>query len=101
MVRRRRSHRKHWLVIPALALASAAIVAAEPVRPVGAEFRVNTFTLTREWNPAIAANDGGFVVVWLSSPDLDGELDGVFGQRFASNGIRLGGEFQVNTYTTG
>jgi hypothetical protein len=43
---------------------------------------------------------GGFVVVWESS-DQDGDEYGIFGRRFASSGMPLGGEFQVNTYTSG
>jgi hypothetical protein len=43
---------------------------------------------------------GDFVVVWRSGGQ-DGNGDGIFGQRFTSNGAKLGGEFQVNTYTTG
>jgi hypothetical protein len=37
-------------------------------------------------------------VVW-ESHSQDGSGFGVFGQRYASNGARLGTEFQVNTYT--
>jgi hypothetical protein len=33
------------------------------------------------------------------SYNQDGSAQGVFGQRFASNGARLGSEFQVNSYT--
>jgi hypothetical protein len=40
---------------------------------------------------------GNFVVVWIS--DQDGSGYGIFGQRFANDGSRLGGEFQINTYT--
>jgi hypothetical protein len=40
------------------------------------------------------------VVVW-SSLDEDGSLHGVAGQRFDSAGAPQGGEFQVNSYTTG
>ena len=37
-------------------------------------------------------------MVWESYGE-DGSSWGVFGQRFDSNGAKLGGEFQVNTYT--
>jgi hypothetical protein len=40
------------------------------------------------------------VVVW-NSRDQDGDDWGVFGQRYDADGVPLGGEFQVNTYTTG
>jgi hypothetical protein len=68
--------------------------------PVGSEFRVNTYTTNLQAYPAVAAdNSGNFVVVWHSLQQ-DGSLMGVFGQRYASSGAPLGGEFRVNTYTT-
>ena len=43
--------------------------------------------------PSVGVNsDGGFVVVWLSV-DQDGDGNGVFGQRFASDGLAVGDEF--------
>ena len=52
--------------------------------PHSAEFKVNTHTTDRQYTPAISAeNDGGFVVVWTSLGGQDGDLDGVFGQRFS------------------
>jgi hypothetical protein len=67
--------------------------------PQGAEFQVNTYTLSYQQRPAVSADAaGGFVVVWESA-EQDGNLTGVFGQRFAADGARLGTEFQVNTYT--
>ena len=68
--------------------------------PVGPEFRVNTYT-TGGQHTAAAVSDtaGNFVVVWTSAGQ-DGAGDGVFGQRFASTGAPLGGEFRVNSYTT-
>ena len=46
-------------------------------------------------------NDGAFVVVWQDRGSNDGSGHGVFGQRFAADGSPVGGEFQVNSYTTG
>jgi hypothetical protein len=43
---------------------------------------------------------GNFVVVW-ESLGQDGSGYGVFAQRYDANGATRGGEFQVNTYTTG
>jgi cysteine-rich repeat protein len=64
---------------------------------VGSEFQVNT---EANDEPAVAAaTDGDFVVVW-TSVEQDGNLRGVFGQRYTSTGTALGSEFQVNTYTT-
>ena len=46
---------------------------------------------------AIDAN-GDFTVVW-ESYGQDGSRWGIFGQRFDHTGAKVGGEFQVNTYT--
>jgi hypothetical protein len=68
--------------------------------PLGAEFRVNTYTSSGQYTPSVASDSsGGFVVVW-HSVGQDGSSYGVFGQRYASSGATLGGEFRVNTYTT-
>jgi hypothetical protein len=65
--------------------------------PVGAEFRVDTTATNFPVQPAVASDSSGdFVVTWTS----DYSAFDVFGQRFASSGIRLGPEFRVNTYTT-
>jgi hypothetical protein len=79
---------------------------------VGSEFRVNTWTTDWQWRPSITSlPNAGFVVVWESGCDPDGRLlcsatpqdgskFGVYGQRFDSNGMKVGSEFQVNTWTT-
>jgi hypothetical protein len=68
---------------------------------LGAEFRVNTYTtgyqLERRARPAVDAR-GNFVVVWTN--DFAGAApSAVFGQRFAPDGSRQGGEFAVSTGT--
>jgi hypothetical protein len=91
--------------------------------PLGPEFQVNSFTRdiplnTRTANnenpdgttyfdlygqdsPDIAMNASGqFVVVWQSE-EQDGDDAGVFAQRYNPSGQPVGGEFQVNTMTTG
>ena len=71
--------------------------------PSGSEFQVNTFTTNNQLNPAVAADsNGGFVVVWRSdgSSGNDSSSTSIQGQRYAPNGGPLGGEFQVNVYTT-
>ena len=69
---------------------------------LGAEFRVNSYTTANQANPVVASDAAGnFVVVWNSGGMKDGSQTGVFGQRFGSAGNKLGGEFQVNSYTTG
>ena len=68
--------------------------------PLGGEFQVNVSTAGFQYLPAIASDPAGnFVVVWTSSPAY-GESD-VFGRRYDADGNALGGEFPVNTYTTG
>jgi hypothetical protein len=67
--------------------------------PLGAEFRVNTFTLNSQYRPAVAADaSGSFVIVW--DGDTDGSSYGVFGQRYSGSGAPVGAEFRVNSYTT-
>ena len=67
----------------------------------GAEFQINTYTSNRQTAPAVSSDpNGNFVVVW-SSEGQDGDGWGVFGQRFNASGVPQGGEFRMNTYTTG
>jgi hypothetical protein len=68
--------------------------------PIGPEFQVNTYTTSSQFAPSVAADpEARFVVVWTSNGQ-DGGF-GVFGQRYFINGIPMGPEFRVNTYTTG
>jgi hypothetical protein len=73
--------------------------------PLGAEFQVNTYTTGFQTSPRVTAEPtGSFVVVWESLGGVDaqdGQSTGVFGQRFDRQGVPLGAEFQVNSYTTG
>jgi hypothetical protein len=65
---------------------------------------VNTYTSGFQGNPDVAVDGGdGFVVVWQSigSPGTDTDSISVQGRRYDSNGAPVGGQFQVNTYTTG
>lgn len=64
------------------------------------EFQVNTFTTDDQHYPAVAFDGSGNSVVFWESTFQDGSLDGVFGQRFGSDGSPAGGEFQANTFTT-
>ena len=71
---------------------------------VGAEFQINTYTTNRQRHLSVAQDsDGDFVVVWVSpgSSGTDSSNWSIQGQRYASDGSARGGEFQVNTYTTG
>lgn len=72
-----------------------------PGGPAPSEFRVNTYTSLDQKSPAVAATGpGNFVVAWTSEFQ-DGSSYGVFAQRLMSPGSPMGGEFRVNTYTTG
>jgi len=69
--------------------------------PMSAEFAVNTYTTLDQDRPSVALlGGGGFVVVWESNGQ-DGSARGLFGQRFDAAASRVGGEFVVNTDTTG
>ena len=69
--------------------------------PDGDEFLVNTTTTGWQESPDVAMDaDGNFLVAWGDTNGLDGDGEGIFGQRFLANGDPAGGEFQVNTYTT-
>jgi hypothetical protein len=68
--------------------------------PLGAEFRVNTYTPGFQDTPRVAGHASGFVVVW-DSEGQDGSEYGIFGQRFTAGGAPVGSEFQVNSYTSG
>ncbi len=70
--------------------------------PIGDDFQINTYVGSYQWAPSVAADtDGDFVVVWSAYNASGGDTDNtsVQGQRFALAGA-VGGEFQVNTYTT-
>lgn len=72
-------------------------------QPVGGEFRVNSYTSGLQTRPAVAMNaEGAFVVIWQSygSPGDDDDYESIQGQRFDSDGSPVGGQFQVNNYTT-
>jgi hypothetical protein len=70
----------------------------------GTEFQVNTYTIGDQDTPVVVPAGGGFVVAWESEEGSggdaqDGSEGGIFAQRFGSNGVPIGTEFQVNSYT--
>ncbi len=68
---------------------------------LSAEFKVNTTTTNAQDNPTIAMNaSGAFVVIWASAGQ-DGDLEGVYAQRYNASGAAQGGQIAVNTTTTG
>jgi hypothetical protein len=71
--------------------------------PQGGELQVNTYTTGDQTGPAVAMDaDGDFVIVWHStgSAGTDNDRTSVQAQRYDSDGLPQGGEFQVNSYTT-
>lgn len=95
------NHVQHVLftVASALGLASAAV--AQGVIPLEGEFQINTNTVSYQTEADLAVDsEGNFVVVWSDLSGQDGDVQGVFMQRFDSVGQPLDGEVQVNTYTT-
>lgn len=80
---------------------------AADATPLGDEFQVNSYTTEKQRFPAVAVDaDGDFVVVWESDGSYGTDSHptnpskSVQGQRFSAAGALLGGEFQVNSYTT-
>jgi hypothetical protein len=66
--------------------------------PQGSEFRVNTYTVSIQEGPSVAAlSTGDFVVAWQSYGQ-DGPDWGVYAQRYNASGVPQGSEFRVNTY---
>lgn len=67
----------------------------------GGEFQVNTYTTYTQVLPSVAIDsDGDFVIAWMSE-EQDGSNFGIYAQQFNSIGVAQGGEFRVNTFTTG
>jgi len=64
---------------------------------------VNTSIAGDQTNPSISMDDtGDFIVVWEGVGDQVGHVDadGIFGQKFASHGSKIGTEFRINQTTT-
>ncbi|MCE2659636.1 MAG: DUF4347 domain-containing protein, partial [Rubrivivax sp.] len=74
--------------------------------PQGGETRVNTSTdgqQTLIWSTRQVAMDsnGNVIVVWEDGAGIDGDGSGVFAQRYGANGVPQGGQFRVNSVTSG
>jgi hypothetical protein len=85
----------------ALVMRSGMAFAQAPL--VGDEFVVNSYTTSYQFTPVVAGSTNGeFVVVWESYHQLGPAVGGdVFAQRFGTDGLPVGGEFQVNSFTSG
>ncbi len=67
----------------------------------GAEFLISPSSGSSLPNSAVTAlTDGGFVIVW-EADGLDGSEFGVYGQRYNSDGVKVGMEFLINSHTEG
>jgi Ca2+-binding RTX toxin-like protein len=67
---------------------------------VGSETLVNLYTTNNQVIPTTAAlADGGWVVTWVG--EGTGDADGIFQQRYAADGVAVGGETLVNGHTKG
>ncbi|MED5462763.1 MAG: hypothetical protein VYC03_09080, partial [Pseudomonadota bacterium] len=70
------------------------------------EFLVNggadgSTTVGNQRDATIASlKDGGFAITWEDQYNHDGSGEGIYGQRFHTDGSRDGGEFQINTHTS-
>ncbi|WP_375443027.1 beta strand repeat-containing protein [uncultured Nostoc sp.] len=65
----------------------------------GSEFNVTNKASAEQYNPTVAMNaGGGFVISWTSNLQ-DESNNGIYAQRYNSNGVAQGGEFKVNTQT--
>lgn len=70
-----------------------------PDHSVGSLFVINEFRPEDQTKPSVvAADDGSFVVVWESMKQ-DGSDSGIFARRIGPDGLPLGDEFQVNSFT--
>ena len=66
---------------------------------LGSAFLVSANAGSRESSVA-GVGSGNFVVAWGAGSSAYGSYSDVVARRFDSAGVPLGGEFQVNTYTT-
>ena len=71
--------------------------------PVGVEFQVSTTPYDTYGVDVSASSDGAFVIAWASyvSPGPTTTYFDIFARQFDSGGAAVGGEFQINAYTTG
>jgi hypothetical protein len=66
----------------------------------GDAFRINAYTTGSQDAPSVVVDRGGnFVVVWRDSGEF--ESAGIVARRFDASGAPVGGDFPVNSYTTG
>jgi hypothetical protein len=68
--------------------------------PLGEEFQINTTSSGNQAEPAVAMESAaGFVVVWQGPGLTEDDQEDIFAQRFDPNGLPVGDEYLVNSYT--
>jgi len=90
------------MTIVVLTLLIAVSVGAQGPYPIGVQFQVNSYTTKDQLRPAVAVDlQGNFVVAWDSNgSDMDTSSWSIQAQRYDSSGAPMGGQIQVNSYTT-
>ena len=89
---------KKYFILQVLIVAIFVIAGFTELK-AGEEFQVNTYISLDQERPAVAMDKkGNFVITWQSDGQ-DGSESGIFAQRFDKEGLAIGPEFQVNTYT--
>ncbi|MEZ6095161.1 MAG: DUF4347 domain-containing protein [Pirellulaceae bacterium] len=67
----------------------------------GVNTKANTYTTSTQNHPDVAVNnDGSFVISWMSNGQ-DGDLYGMYAQRFTAAGAKVGGEIQISSTWSG
>jgi len=70
--------------------------------PIGDEFQINTTTSGNQTESSVAMDDvGNFVVAWHGPSIIEEDKEDIFAQQFDPNGLPLGDELYVNSYTQG
>jgi hypothetical protein len=68
--------------------------------PLGEEFQINATSSGNQTEPAVAMDAvAGFVVAWQGPGLAEEDQEDIFARRFEPNGMPIGSEFRVNSYT--
>jgi hypothetical protein len=69
--------------------------------PLTGDLLSSSVTIGDQRSPRVAMDDSGDFVLVFTSTGVDGNGTAVRAQRYSSSGAALGGQFTVNTFTTG
>jgi hypothetical protein len=68
---------------------------------LGEEFQINTTSSGNQAEPAVAMDvAAGFVAVWQGPGPIEEDREDIFARRFDPNGLPVGGEVRVNSFTS-